>query len=157
MQLEYFEMIDKVTAFDRESQTLAAESAVPVESPVFEGHFPGYPLVPGVLLTETMAQASGYLILALNGFAEMPFLMAVDKARFRNFVEPAQILDTTAEFVMEGSGYAATKTRITRGDEVVCSAELRFRLMPFPGQLTSLLRDRADRIGLAELMSCLGE
>ncbi len=157
MQLEYFEMIDKVIAFDREGQTLAAESTVPVESPVFEGHFPGHPLVPGVLLTETMAQASGYLILALNGFAEMPFLMAVDKARFRNFVEPSEVLDTTAEFVMEGSGYAATKARITRSDEVVCSAELRFRLMPFPGRLTSLLRERSDKIGLEKLMSCTGE
>ena len=41
---------------------------VPEASPVFEGHFPGHPLVPGVLLTETMAQASGYLVLALIGF-----------------------------------------------------------------------------------------
>ncbi len=156
MQLEYFEMIDKVTAYDKEVQSLDALSTVPLESPVFEGHFPGYPLVPGVLLTETMAQASGYLILAMNEFAEMPFLMAVDKARFRNFVEPEQVLQTTAEFVMEGSGYAATKARTKRGNEVVCSAELRFRLMPFPDQLTSLLRERADRIGLAELMSCDG-
>ena len=156
MRLEYFEMIDKVTAFDGEAGTIITQSAVPGESPVFEGHFPGHPLVPGVLLTETMAQASGYLVLALNEFAEMPFLMAVDKARFRDFVQPGQQLDTRAEFVMEGSGYAATKARITSGSATVCSAELRFRLMPFPDQLASLLHERAEKIGLAEIINIQG-
>ena len=59
MRLEYFEMIDRVTSLDRETKRIEASSTVPQESPVFEGHFPGHPLVPGVLLTETMAQASG--------------------------------------------------------------------------------------------------
>lgn len=157
MRLEYFEMIDRVTAYDKNGGTLVSQSTVPAESPVFEGHFPGYPLVPGVLLTETMAQASGYLVLALNNFAMMPFLMAVDKARFRSFVEPSQVLATTASFVMEGSGYAATKAQITRDDAVICSAELRFRLMEFPEQLTSLLQDRAKQTGLTELIGCQGE
>ena len=65
---------------------------MPDASPVFEGHFPGHPLVPGVLLTETMAQASGYLVLGLMDFTHMPFLMAVDKARFRTFVGPGAVL-----------------------------------------------------------------
>ena len=55
MRLEYFEMIDQVTAFDPAARTVAASATVPMESTVFEGHFPGYPLVPGVLLTEVMA------------------------------------------------------------------------------------------------------
>jgi len=148
MRLEYFEMIDRVVAYDPEIRTLSASSTVPLESTVFEGHFPGHPLVPGVLLTETMAQASGYLVLALNGFAKMPFLMAVDNARFRNFVAPEQLLETKAEFVMEGSGYAATKARITSNGSAVCNAELRFRLMPFPAELSVLMRARAEAIGL---------
>ncbi len=151
MRLEYFEMIDRVVAFDPEAATLSAESTVPAESTVFEGHFPGHPLVPGVLLTETMAQASGYLVLALNGFTKMPFLMAVDNARFRNFVAPGQLLESSAEFVMEGSGYAATKARIKSDGAAVCNAELRFRLMPFPAELSRLMRARAEQIGLAAL------
>jgi 3-hydroxyacyl-[acyl-carrier-protein] dehydratase len=149
MRLEYFEMIDRVALFDAAQKRLVAEATVPSASPVFEGHFPGHPLVPGVLLTETMAQASGYLILGLNGLTQMPFLMAVDKARFRTFVEPGAVLEIEASLVVEGSGYAATKARIACGGKPICDAELRFRIMPFPADLAELMRGRTEAIGLS--------
>ena len=68
MLLEYFQMIDKVESVDLGLGLLKATSTVPMESPVFEGHFPGMPLVPGVLLIDTMAQASGMLMLAVKDF-----------------------------------------------------------------------------------------
>lgn len=148
MRLEYFEMIDKVASFDAAARRIVAEARVPKASPVFEGHFPGHPLVPGVLLTETMAQASGYLVLGLNRLSQMPFLMAVDKARFRSFVEPEAQLVIEAEMTVEGSGYAATKARITVEGKAICDAELRFRLMPFPAELGELMRRRTAAIGL---------
>ena len=148
MRLEYFDMIDRVVAFDREGKRIEARSTVPHESPNFEGHFPGHPLMPGVLLTETMAQASGYLVLGLMDFSHMPFLMAVDKARFRTFVGPGAELSITAELEHEGSGYAVTKARIAVDGKAICDAGLRFRTMPFPEGLDAPMRQRARGIGL---------
>jgi 3-hydroxyacyl-[acyl-carrier-protein] dehydratase len=150
MRLEYFDMIDRVVQLDRAEQRIEARSTVPMQSPVFEGHFPGHPLVPGVLLTETMAQASGYLVLGLMNFSHMPFLMAVDKARFRTFVEPGTELAIEARLEHEGSGYAVTKARIAVAGRAICDAELRFRIMPFPAGLDGQMRARAASIGLAE-------
>jgi len=148
MRLEYFEMIDRVTLLDRAEKRIEATSTVPMESPVFEGHFPGHPLVPGVLLTETMAQASGYLVLGMMDFTHMPFLMAVDKARFRTFVGPGTVLTVAATLEHEGSGYAVTKARILVEGKPICDAELRFRIMPFPPGMDEQLRARGRQIGL---------
>ncbi|GAA0238357.1 hypothetical protein LNAOJCKE_1811 [Methylorubrum aminovorans] len=150
MRLEYFEMIDSVVRLDRAAGRIEARALVPEASPVFEGHFPGHPLVPGVLLTETMAQASGYLVLAHLDFAQMPFLMAVDKARFRSFVGPGAALDITASLEHDGSGYAVTKAAIRHEGKALCDAELRFRTMPFPAGLDAPMRERARKIGLLD-------
>ena len=81
MRLEYFQLIDRVEGFDRAQQTIEVAAQVPAENSIFEGHFPGMPLMPGVLLIEAMAQSSGWLLIGLNGFSRMPFLAAVKEAK----------------------------------------------------------------------------
>lgn len=151
MLLEYFQMIDHVEAVDLQKRVLRARSVVPEKSPVFEGHFPGMPLVPGVLLIETMAQASGFLVLAASGFAAMPFLMSVDGAKMRTFVEPNAVLDVEAELEHDGSGFAVTKARITSGGKKVCDAQLKLRTMPFDQvPLADIVKNRAREVGLMD-------
>ena len=149
MRLETFEMIDRIAAFDREGRRITAHAKVPKDSPVFEGHFPGHPLVPGVLLTETMAQASGFLILGLNGLKMMPFLAGIEKAKFRSFVGPEAELVIEAAVTHDGSGYAVTKANVKADGKRVCDAELMFRIMPIPDQLAPLMQARAKAIGLS--------
>jgi 3-hydroxyacyl-[acyl-carrier-protein] dehydratase len=149
MLLEYFQMVDKVESVDLSGPTLKARSVVPENSPVFEGHFPGMPLVPGVLLIETMAQASGLLVLAVTNFASMPFLMSVDGAKMRSFVEPNAVLDIEAYLEHEGSGFAVTKAKITCAGKKVADCQLKLRTMSFSEiPLGDIVRKRADDIGL---------
>jgi 3-hydroxyacyl-[acyl-carrier-protein] dehydratase len=149
MLLEYFQMIDRIETVDLGTKVLKAQSVVPAKSPVFEGHFPGMPLVPGVLLIETMAQASGFLVLAATDFSAMPFLMSVDGAKMRSFVEPDAVLDIEAFLEHEGSGYAVTKAKISSGGKKVCDAQLKLRTMPFSEiPLAPIIRKRAEEVGL---------
>ena len=83
MQLEYFHMIDRIVGLEVDAKKIVVEAQVPKESTIFEGHFPGYPLMPGVLLIESMAQASGWLLLGLLKFERMPILAAVKEAKVR--------------------------------------------------------------------------
>jgi 3-hydroxyacyl-[acyl-carrier-protein] dehydratase len=59
------------------------------------------------------------------------------------------VLDAEATVVIEGSGYAATKAKLSSGGKPICDAELRFRLMPFPADMRVLMQGRIEAIGLA--------
>ena len=132
MQLEYFQLIDRIVELDLTDRTIRSEAKVPLTITIFEGHFPGHPLMPGVLLIETMAQTAGWLVIAATRFQRMPFLAAVKEAKLRTFVTPGQLLSVSAELVHEGSGYAMTAARIAVDGKPVCNAEITFKVTDFP-------------------------
>jgi len=149
MRLEYFQLIDKVVEVNVEDRTIRSEATVPSAHTIFEGHFPGYPLMPGVLLIESMAQTSGWLLVSINKFTRMPFLAAVKEAKLRTFVLPGQKLDVTAKLVHDGSGYGITEARIKCDGKPICDATLTLRVLDFPNQdIARLMRQTAERIGL---------
>ncbi len=132
MQLEYFQLIDRILDLDIAEKKITVEANVPQQSTIFEGHFPGYPIMPGVLLIESMAQTSGWLLLGLMKFERMPFLAAVKEAKMRGFISPGETLTIEANVLHEGSGYAMTEAKIKIGGKVKCNATLTFSHVPFP-------------------------
>ena len=132
MQLDYFQLIDRIVDLNVEAKTIVVEAQVPQTHTIFEGHFPGFPIMPGVLLTEAMAQSSGWLLLGVMKFERMPFLAMVKEAKMRGFVSPGQLLTIEAKIEHEGSGFAVTSAKARVGKELKCSSELTFRLIPFP-------------------------
>ena len=148
MQLDYFQLIDRIVDLNLGDKTVVAEAQVPQTHTIFEGHFPGFPIMPGVLLTEAMAQSSGWLLLGITKFERMPFLAMVKEAKMRGFVSPGQLLRIEAKIEHEGSGFAVTSAKGFVGKETKCNAELTFRLIPFPDPAFRVHMDAlAGRIG----------
>ena len=155
MHLEYFQLIDRITDLNLGERTITVEAEVPKQNTIFEGHFPGYPIMPGVLLIEAMAQTSGWLLLALMKFERMPFLGAVKEAKMRGFVSPGELLKIEASVVHEGSGFAITSAKVSVGGELRSNATITFRHVPFPHPDLRVHMDAmAKRIGFPqELMA----
>jgi len=151
MRLEYFQLIDRINDLDVGARTIAVAAEVPRQNTIFEGHFPGYPLMPGVLLIEAMAQTSGWLLIALLKFERMPFLASVKEAKMRSFVAPGELLTIDASVVHEGSGFAVTAAKVRVGGELRCNATLTFRHVPFPNaDLRGHMEAMASRIGFPQ-------
>jgi 3-hydroxyacyl-[acyl-carrier-protein] dehydratase len=147
MRLEYFQMVDRFVEVDVVQHLARAICTVPKESTVFEGHFPGYPLMPGVLLIECMAQTTGWLVSALTGFTGLPALAGVKEAKIRTAVFPGDVLEIEGKIVHEGSGYAIGAAKGTRNGAPVCDAMLTYRIIPYPSpELRAGLWDWAERI-----------
>src|SRR6266705_3098956 len=132
MRLEYFQLIDRIIDLNLTDLTIRVEANVPTTSTIFEGHFPGRPLMPGVLLIESMAQASGWLIIAHLRFTKMPFLAALKEVKLRTFVAPGERLAVSAKLVHEGSGFAVTEAEVHSAGKRVCDASITFRVVDFP-------------------------
>jgi 3-hydroxyacyl-[acyl-carrier-protein] dehydratase len=148
MQLEYFHLIDRIVDLDIGGKKIVVEAQVPTQSTIFEGHFPGYPLMPGVLLIESMAQASGWLLLGVLKFERMPILAAVKEAKVRGSVFPGDLITVEASLTHEGSGYAITEAKIRVGGKLRANSALTFTLIPFPNaDMRGYMNSVAERVG----------
>lgn len=85
-------------------QSIRAVKAVSINEPFFQGHFPGRPIMPGVLIVEALAQAAGILAidsLGLEGSGKLVYFMAIEGAKFRTPVEPGVLLNLEVQFVQK--------------------------------------------------------
>lgn len=125
-----FVLIDRVISMDGET-SLTALKNVSVNEPFFPGHFPGHPVMPGVLQLEAMAQAAGILLLK-KGSAEgkVAFFMSADRVKFRKPVVPGdQLIIEAVLDKVRGNKLATAKVECKVGEKVVSSASLMFSIV----------------------------
>ena len=124
-----FVMVDKVRSLEPGKRILASKTLDPSED-LFQDHFPGFPVVPGVLLTEMMAQAGGKCLFA--GFPERgyPILVRIKDASFRGWVEPGQEIELQAEVTTSASAYATVKCHGVVEGKTICNADLFYTFLP---------------------------
>ena len=125
-----FVMIDRVVEFIGEDELVAVKN-VTINEPHFQGHYPGNPVMPGVLLLESMAQAAGVLLLR-RGSSEgkIALFMSADKVKFRKAVRPGDQLVINAKLTKtRGNKIATAEVSCSVDGLVVASAELMFTLV----------------------------
>jgi beta-hydroxyacyl-ACP dehydratase FabZ len=117
-------LIDRVLEMDE--KTIRAIKNVTINEPHFLGHFPGTPVMPGVLIVEAMAQAGGFLLFSQMDDREgkLIYFTGIDKCRFRKPVVPGDQLIFEVELVAKRSTFAKIRGRALVDGVVVCEAEM---------------------------------
>ncbi|MBY8827907.1 3-hydroxyacyl-ACP dehydratase FabZ [Hephaestia mangrovi] len=106
-------------------RSITAVKAVTINEGFFQGHFPGRPIMPGVLIVEALAQAAGVLAvesLGLAGSGKLVYFMAIDGAKFRKPVEPGVLLKLEVEFVQKRATVCKFTGRATIDGQVAAEA-----------------------------------
>ncbi len=119
-----FLLIDRVLEMDE--NTIRAVKNVTFNEPHFQGHFPGAPVMPGVLVVEAMAQAGGFLLLSQveDRDDKLIYFTGIDKCRFRKPVVPGDQLIFEVEVLARRTSFAKIRGRALVDGEVVCEAEM---------------------------------
>ena len=121
-----FLLIDKVIDI-KKNKSIVAQKNVSNNEPFFQGHFPDYPVFPGVLLLEAMAQATAILDIESNDrdmSKQLYYFVGIDKARFKKQVVPGDIIIINAKLNQSKSDIHKFSSECHVNDEVVCTSEL---------------------------------
>ncbi len=126
-----FLLIDRVVELTRRERIVALKN-VTVNEPYFQGHFPGYPIMPGVLMVEAIAQAGGALLLTEIADRERNLMVfsGIERARFRRPVVPGDQLRIEVTVLAWRKNAVRMEGRIFVGDKRVCEAIVSCRLVP---------------------------
>lgn len=125
-----FVLLDRVIKIEGQ-ESLTALKNVTINEPFFNGHFPGHPVMPGVLQLEAMAQAAGVLLLRrASSESKVAFFMSADKVKFRKPVVPGDQLIIKAELIkVRGDKLATAAVSCSVADKEVSSANLMFSVV----------------------------
>jgi 3-hydroxyacyl-[acyl-carrier-protein] dehydratase len=118
-------LVDRVESLELD-KSIVGIKAVTINEGFFQGHFPGRPIMPGVLIVEALAQAAGVLAvqsLGLAGSGKLVYFMAIEGAKFRAPVEPGVLLRLEVEFVQKRTTVCKFAARAKIGEKVVAEAQ----------------------------------
>lgn len=123
-----FLLVDKVLEMEEGKRVVGLKN-VTVNEPFFQGHFPDYPVMPGVLIVEALAQAGAIAILGKEeNRGKLGFLAGIDKCRFKRQVKPGDQLKLEVEIVRVKGPIGKGKGTATVDGELACEAEITFAI-----------------------------
>lgn len=123
-----FLLVDKVTEID-EGERVVGYKNVTINEPFFQGHFPDYPVMPGVLIIEALAQVGAVAMLGMKeNKGKIGFLAGVDKCRFKRQVVPGDQLKLEVEITRIKGPIGKGKGTATVNGELACQAEIMFAI-----------------------------
>ncbi len=128
-----FLLVDKIEEVEPGKRAVGTKN-VTVNEPFFQGHFPEFPVMPGVLIIEAMAQVGAVAVLSMSEFAgKMALFAGIEKAKFRRQVLPGDILRMEVEMTKLRGSIGKAKAVARVGDSVAAEAELMFAIVANEG------------------------
>ena len=125
-----FLLVDKIIDLDLEKCVIVGLKNLTMNEAFFQGHFPGSPLMPGVLMIEALAQTGGILVHLKGGTCQKTaVLLFISNAKFRSPVKPGDTLLLKATEIHFGSKGGKVKAEAYVGDRLACEAELGFAIV----------------------------
>lgn len=119
-----FLLVDKIIECDEQKRIVGIKN-VTMNEPFFQGHFPGVPVMPGVLQIEAMAQTGGILINRIAKAGDrVPFFMSIDKAKFRRVVKPGDQMRIEIDIITHKTKVARFTGKVLVDGELASEAEL---------------------------------
>lgn len=125
-----FLLVDRITDMEPGAYARGIK-CVTMDEPFFQGHFPGYPVMPGVLILEALAQTGAVCLLAQEGFrGKIALFGGVRSCRFRREVRPGDVLDLSCEITKMRGPMGFGRGRADVDGEAACEADISFVIRP---------------------------
>lgn len=123
-----FLLVDRIVEFEPAKKAVGIKN-VTINEPFFQGHFPDYPVMPGVLIIEALAQVGAVAVLGMEeNRGKLAFFTGIDKVRFRDQVKPGDVLTLEVEMIRLKARIGKGKGVARVGDKVVAEGELMFAI-----------------------------
>ncbi|ASS89486.1 MAG: 3-hydroxyacyl-[acyl-carrier-protein] dehydratase FabZ [Bacillaceae bacterium] len=121
-----FLLVDRVVELEEGKRAVGIKN-VTINEPFFNGHYPDYPVMPGVLIVEALAQVGGVAMMKKEEYkGKLPLFAGIDKCRFKRQVRPGDQLKLEVEMIAQRGPIGKAKGIAKVDDEIACEAELTF-------------------------------